>query len=727
VRISRIVVAWAVAALLLLACGVGSTGGDEPRRLPGQINDEVGALAGRTGEVEDAVRRLQDETGLQLFVVFVRSFGSWSGPEWADETASLSGLGDRDALLAVATRDRVYAYVVDEAFPLSDAQLDEVARVAIEPALQANDWAGAVIGAADGYRAALAGQPVPRPTIVPGEPDPRPEPSVRATFLRTVLVLVCLAATVIAAVVLVVYVRRRGQRSARLAVDPNDPYPGVSTEQLSARANSLLLEVDDALRTSERELVLAEADYGEEAVAPFRDAVARAKAELAEAFRVRLELEDGELGGEPPPERSRRGGEPRDEVATRHQLAAIIQHAEAADRTLDEQAAAFQQLRQLESTLEQTIPALSDRRARLAARLPEIEAELDRLRGQFTGPTLAAVLTNGEQAAQRLRFATATLAQAGQDAAAGRRPRAAVAVRAAGQALDSVDELLTAVEKAGSDLRAARDAIPGLLAEVTAELETARAAQPASPELTAAIRRGEEAVRAVQAAQQQSTLDPLAELRRLREADAALDAALEQHHTVRQRIEHARAVLASALTAARAEVSAAADFINTRRGAVGARARTLLAEAQRLLAEAEAHAEPDPVRALDAARRADWTAEQAVRQAQSDVDSWYGGYGGYRDRGSSMVDGMLGAIIGGILVGGARGGWGGWGGPVGGGRRGGRAGGGGFRGGGGAFGGGGFRIGGGGFGGGGFRGGGGAFGGRSPGGFGGRRGGGGRF
>jgi uncharacterized membrane protein YgcG len=703
-----------VAALLLLACGVGSTGGDEPRRLPGQITDEVGALAGRTGEVEDAVRRLQDETGLQLFVVFVRSFGSWSGPEWADETASLSGLGDRDALLAVATGDRIYAYVVDEAFPLSDAQLDEVARVAIEPALQANDWAGAVIGAADGYRAALAGQPVPRPTIVPGDPDPRPEPSVSATFLRTVLVLVCLAATVVAAVALVVYVRRRGQRSARLAVDPNDPYPGVSTEQLSARANSLLLEVDDALRTSERELALAEADYGEEAVAPFRDAVARAKAELAEAFRVRLELEDGEPGGEPS-ERPRRGGDPRGEVATRHRLAAIIQHAEAADRTLDQQADAFRQLRQLESTLEQTIPTLSDRRARLAARLPEIEAELDRLRGQFTGPTLAAVLTNGEQAAQRLRFATATLARAGQDAAAGRRPRAAVAVRAAGQALDSVDELLTAVEKAGTDLRAARDAIPALLAEVTAELETARAAQPSSPELAAAIRRGEEAVGAVQAAQRQSTLDPLAELRRLREADAALDAALEQHHTARQRIEHARAVLASALPAARAEVSAAADFINTRRGAVGTRARTLLAEAQRLLAEAEAHAEPDPVRALDAARRADRTAEQAVRQAQSDVDSWYGGYGGYGNRGSSMADGLLGAIIGGILVSGTRGGWGGWGGPVGGSRRGGRVGGGGF------------RVGGGGFGGGGFRGGGGAFGGRSPGGFGGRRGGGGRF
>lgn len=704
-RFSRIVVGWAVAALLLLACGIG-TGGDQPRRLSGQITDEVGALAGRTGEVEAALRRLQDETGLQLFVVFVRSFGSLSGPEWAGETASRSGLGDRDALLAVATGDRVYAYVVDDAFPLSDAQLAEVARVAIEPALSASDWAGAAIGAADGYGAVLAGQPVPRPTIVPGDPDPQPGRGVNGA-----VVFLCLAAVgAVAVVLIVVYLLRRRERSARLAVDPNDPYPGVSTQQLSARANSLLLEVDDALRTSERELVLAEADYGEAEVAPFRDAVARAKAELAEAFRVRLELEDGELLAGPPSEGARRRGA-GDEVATRRRLAAIIQHAEAADRALDEQAAAFRELRQLEATLEQTIPALSDRRARLAARLPETTAELDRLRGEFTGPTLTAVLTNGEQAQQRLRFATATLAQAGQEAAAGRRSRAAVAVRAAGQALDSVDELLTAVAKAGADLRAARDAIPALLAEVTAEIEAARAAQPSSPELAAAIRGGEAAVESVEAALRQSTVDPLAELRRLREADAALDAALEQYHTARQRAEHARAVLGPALAAARAEVSAAANFINTRRGAVGTRARTLLAEAQRLLAEAEAHAESDPVRALDAARRADWTAEQAVRQAQSDVDSWVGP-GGYGGRGSPMAEGMLGAIIGGILVGGARGGgWGGWGGGFGGPAR--RPGG--------------FRVGGGGFGGGGFRGGGGSFGGRSPGGFGGRRGGGGRF
>ena len=141
-------------------------------RLDDQVTDEVGALDGRRDEANDALARLREETGLQLFVVFVDSFDGTPAQQWADETAQRSDLGDRDALLAVATGDRAYAYSFDADFPLSDAQLDDVAATAIEPALSANDWAGAVVGAANGYRAALAGQPVPRPDIVPGDASP---------------------------------------------------------------------------------------------------------------------------------------------------------------------------------------------------------------------------------------------------------------------------------------------------------------------------------------------------------------------------------------------------------------------------------------------------------------------------------------------------------------------------------------------------------------------------
>jgi len=692
---------------LLLALGVAGCGGGfshAPQRLSTQVTDEVDALAGRGGEVQQALSRLQSQTGIQLFVVYVETFGDYDPNEWFDETARLSGLGDRDGLLAVATEDRVYLIDV-QATALTQEQLDEVAAVAIEPALAVNDWAGAAVGAAEGVRAALAKQVVQQPPLQPG--DPHPGGTGESSWLGA-LVCLLMVAGVLAALVTAFVLSRRRQRQARLAADPNDANPGVSTQQLSDRANTLLLQVDDALRTSESELSLATADYGDEETKPFADAITAAKADITEAFRLRMELE--ELPGE-------------DETGRRQRLAEIIRLGEAADRRLDEQAQPFHELRALESTLEQTVPALTQRRAGIAAAVPRAESTLVTLRERYSGSTVATVAGNVDQAQQRLRFATASLAKAGEQAAVGKRGPAALAVRAAGQALDQADELLAAIDRANADLAAAAQALPALLAEVTAEVEQARAALavggpaqpgttapgvPAGPALVAlatALAAGEAAVAAVRSAQQASTMDPVAELRRLQDADAVLDHALEAHRDQQERVARAAAMIDAALAAARAEVAAAANFINTRRGAVGTQARTLLAEAQRLLALAEAHAATDPVTALDEAQRADRTAEQATQAAESDVDSWshYGPGGSAGGRGGGL-DGLTGAILGGILVGGSRGGYwgGGWGPGFGGPRRGGASGGprgGGF---------GGVRT-------------GGSFGGRSPGGFGGRR------
>jgi hypothetical protein len=158
---------------------------------------------------------------------------------------------------------------------------------------------------------------------------------------------------------------------------------------------------------------------------------------------------------------------------------------------------------------------------------------------------------------------------------------------------------------------------------------------------------------------------------------------------------------------ARSTIDPAADFISTRRGAVGPEARTRLAEAQRRLDVAVDMGRDDPVMALREAHQATTLAQSALDRAQDDVSSWGGGYGGgpggfgggygggygpgYRRGGVDL--GSL--VLGGILLGGGRGG-------------------GGYRGGGG--------FGGGGFGGGGFGGGG-----RGGGGFGGGGSGGGRF
>ncbi|TXS74072.1 TPM domain-containing protein, partial [Streptomyces sp. sk2.1] len=133
---------------------------DDPVTLSrdGQITDRVGALGNRGDQVEAALDRLYADRRVQLFVVYVRDFSGRSAQGWADTTADRNDLGRDDVLLAVATHDRRYAYTVEQGSRLTDDQLRDVARTAVEPALRENDWAGAAIGAANGYAAVLTGR-----------------------------------------------------------------------------------------------------------------------------------------------------------------------------------------------------------------------------------------------------------------------------------------------------------------------------------------------------------------------------------------------------------------------------------------------------------------------------------------------------------------------------------------------------------------------------------------
>lgn len=110
--------------------------------------------------------------------------------------------------------------------------------------------------------------------------------------------------------------------------------------------------------------------------------------------------------------------------------------------------------------------------------------------------------------------------------------------------------------------------------------------------------------------------DPIAVRRALEESDAALDAALVPLREAEARRQRAVALLASATDAARASIQAADDFITTRRGAVGAEARTRLAESKRRFEQGAA--EPDPIAALEHMQAADALSDQANALAQQD-------------------------------------------------------------------------------------------------------------
>jgi uncharacterized membrane protein YgcG len=635
----------AIVAAVQLWAGGGPAWAEQPLRVDDQVTDRVGALAGHSARVREALDRLRDANGTQLFVVYVSDFNGMNGQEWSDETARRSQLGDRDVLLAVAVDDRAYGYSVAGEFPLSDSELADLAVQEVEPRLAAGDWAGAAVAMADGLRTGGgAGGGLPVGALLVG-------------------------AGIVGGGALLLSRRRRARGAgARAGNAPAAPgrarapgeQPTIPTRELAQQANAALVEVDNAVQTSEQELGFAQASFGDEAVTGFRQALEQARGELRQAFALRQRLDDAE---------------PEDEPTVRGMLTEILQLCRSADDRLDAQAEAFDRLRDLEQTVPDVLAALGPRAHEVQARLPQEEQRLESMRGRYAATALAPVVGNVEQARQRLNAAQGELTEARAALDAGRRGEAVVSTRAAEDAvaqastlLDGIARLETDLLEAGARMAAARAETEKDLAEARAMLASGNAADPAG--LRPLIGRAEAALAAAEAALRPppGTLpDPLAALRQVDEADVALEAALAVARDAQAQRQRAAALLDQALLAARSSFAAASDFIATRRGAVGSEARTRLVEAQRHLEQAMALSEQDPTQALREAQYADQLAQLALQLAQSDVDQWSSPYGPGRRGGYGRSGGLdLGSLVlGGILLGGgggfggSRGGFGG--------------------------------------------------------------------
>jgi len=619
----------ALAALVfgLLAFGGATASAEAPLRINGDITDPAGALGSDTSRVQAALDRLSNETDMRLYVVYVKSFSGREGQDWADRSAQASQLGRRDALLAVAVDDRAYGISLDNEFPLSDSVVTAIETQDVRPRLTANDWAGAAIALADGLRTGSAaggsgggggGGALPVGLVVGG----------------------------VAVVGGGAYVLARRRRRAAAKPDTEaaapapppvpDPAPGEKTDDLAYHASSALIDLDDAVQTSEHELGLARTQFGDEAVTDFQSALEQSRAELVQAFALRQRIDD-----EQPDEPTRRG-----------LLSQILHLCGTADQRLDAQSAAFDRLRDLEQNLPQVLAGLKPKLNATAGRVPVTTAALDALRARYTESALDPVADNIPQATTRLDVARTEIDEAGTELAADKRADAAVSARAAEEAIEQAGTLLDGVRRLADELAQAANRLVEARAEIEADLAEARLLPGA--ELAAAAARAEAALTSAHQEVGQGGGDPLAALRRLDEAGTALDKALADAQEAREAGERAAAQLDRTLLAARSGIAAASDFIATRRGAVGSDARTRLAEAQRHLDTAVGLARSAPVDALREAQQADAMAQEALRLARDDVQRWSPPPQG----GTSGID--LGSLVlGGILLGGRSGGFGG--------------------------------------------------------------------
>jgi len=630
-KVSALFGSAAFGAVLVLALPTAAAA-EAPVDLDGAyILDTVGAIDGDEARVLAALDDLYESARIQLFVVYVDNFTS--STNWANDTAVLNSLGANDVLLAVAIDERNYEISIDPDFPLSDAQVAAVESNDIEPRLRDDDWAGAAIAAAQGFQAAAAGG-------APANPD---GPATPVTPINDsgggIPILPILGGVAVVGAGVFVYSRlRRSSGAITSGATPSSADPaGLSQKQLDQRAGSLLVQLDDSVKTSEQELGFAVAQFGEAATAPFVKALATAKDRVSAAFAVKQKLDDHE---------------PDSEQERRAWTTEIIQLCESADAELDSQADAFDGLRELERTAPEALAATSTQLDTARARVAATAGTLGTLTATYAASAIAPVKDNVLQAEKLLVFAETSRENAAASIAAAKLNDAAVAIRAAQASIGQVTELSEAVETRSVSLGEASAKLKALVADTTSDIAAARGlTQDASAtELLGAIAAATTALQTVST----SPGDPIAALSAIAVANAALDAVFADVRDEQAKIAKAKRQLNATIAAAQAQLLSAKQYISTRRGGVGESARTRVSEAERRLAQAEAQATSDPVGALALAHQARDLAEGAFALAEADTNSFsslQNGGRGSSSRGNegAALGGLLGGLIGGRL------------------------------------------------------------------------------
>lgn len=583
------------------------------------VLDEAGVLGGSTFPIESALDELFDRAQVSLFVVYVDSFDDPSDPGlWTDTTAGLNGLGTDDVLLAIAVDDR--QYVLNDELLLDD-QYDRVAT-RIESALRDDDWSGAAVEAADAIGDELVGEAPADPGAPEGDGGGIP-----ILPLLGGAAVVGVGAWGISRLVK----RRRG-------VDPSAPVEKLDQKQLAQRAGSLLVRLDDALKSNEQELGFAQAQFGDKATKGFAAALAEAEGQVKKAFAIQQQLDDAT---------------PETAEQTRQLTLEIIKLCEAASTALAAQSTDFEQLRQLETHAPEVLETVAATHGGLPAQIDAAEGVVAGLSKKFGAAAVATVDGSIAQSRELVAFAATAIAEARTALAAGKASEAAVAVRGAQQAVGQVERAVAAIDTLATGLPALVERLAAATVDLESDLAEARAgAANAAPDVAEPLRAAADEAEKVLA--DVAGRDPATAIGDVERVNASLHEALGKLRDAAAQAERAKAQLARVTTEAQAAVAAAQDFIASRRGAVGATARTRVAEAERQLTQALTQARTNPVEALRAAQQSVALATSAMESAQSDVSAFNGG-GSYGPSGSGYGGAALGGILDGLFSGGSSG------------------------------------------------------------------------
>lgn len=395
--------AWVALAVVGPLLSTGSpAAATEPLELHAQISDRAGVLGDDEPRVRRALDRFYERTGLRLHVVYVRSFDGMNAEAWTRETATKSGMGPYDILLAFAQKNRAFGHL-SHSPDLTATDLQAVDDARIGPALVNDDYAQATIQAADAYGDFAVDAGLPWKWIVPG------------------LVIIGLGVWAY-----VLRSRRRFDHTHHVVDEhgrPVDPAQILTLPEIAATSAAALVAVDDALLTAAADVRRAAEQLGADHVGEFQQIVDDGRDTIDEAFRLRHKLDKLVARGTFDDDAKRKW---------RKRASRIIALCEEADASLDARTEDFDQARGLRKAAEERLTTLTDEVAQVSSRVPAASEQFAAL-----SPGAAwAVTGNVELATDLLAAAEAQLE---------RRDHAATRVRVIEDATSTASLLLDAI------------------------------------------------------------------------------------------------------------------------------------------------------------------------------------------------------------------------------------------------------------------------------------------
>lgn len=630
--------------LLVTATFAAPASAEAPSRLDEQITDSAGVVGGDLGTIESALSALQSDRGITLWVAFVPTFDGLSPEQWSAQTASQSGFGTTDALLAVAVEDSEYQLRY-EGSSYSEDELQAIATDSIAPALRTDDWSGAAVAAADGLR---------------GESSSGSGSSGGGLALFGVIIVLVLLLLV--AIPLWMSRRRKRRESQRaehaMSIDPGDSrrLSQLDNSSLDARARAALASADQSLRSSRAALEAARDEFGDIRVREFQSVISRAENLVGNGHQLVTELDDAI---------------PETPAQQKQMLLQLASVSAQAEETLDEQRGRFDEMRRMLVNGDTTVDALRRRNVTARSRLDDARTTLSALAQRYPAEKLSSIHDNPDLAQSLIESAESELdaARTALQDPTGNQGAAVDQIMHAAEAIEKAETFLDAVENASTDIASATAELPALVDEVRDELREAgsQVAAPAlDPRLADELRKAmDHATSVLDSAAGAGASDPLGSYRDLADADLALDRAMaEAGREIADANRIQRAVEAS-MSSARSTVREASQFIHGREAVVGQSARSKLSSAERALNDAES---AEGFVAADAATAAGTLARQALTLAQKDVENHKqfasfggggfggGGFGGSRryrgyGRNRSVGNELAGALVRGVLFG----------------------------------------------------------------------------